>query len=342
MSDRYAHVLSFAVSHPWAIEREMMPILASILARHLAGEDMTAEIDAALQNRKNLPQPRAGSIAIIPMYGVIAPRMNLMSEMSGGTTFEKLTAQLRESVANKDVKTIVFDVDSPGGNIAGAPEFAREVLKARTKKPIVAVAQYKMASAAFWTLSGATEIVAAPSAIVGALGVITSHADLSEAMAKLGVKKRYLYAGEGKADGNDAEPLSADAEARLQSLIDDAYAQMVGDVVKGRGAGMTADRVKKDWKAHAYNAQQAKALGMIDGIATLDETLARILSASPDAADRSAALTFVPSDDTAQEPIAATAQDRLSDTHQQQQITVAKLKSTHSFSIETTHEYRAT
>src|SRR6185436_20260559 len=117
-------------------------VVATILARRVAGDDVDrTAIAAALVDRKNLPQPRAGSIAIIPVYGVIAPRMNLMSEMSGGTTFEKLTSQLREAVANKSVRTIVLDVDSPGGSVAGNTEFVAEVMRARVKKPIIAVAQ---------------------------------------------------------------------------------------------------------------------------------------------------------------------------------------------------------
>src|SRR5688572_25122653 len=123
MSDRYAHVVSFALSHPWAVTRDMLAVIAGILAQRVAGiEPDQATIDAALVNRKNLPQPRAGSVAIIPIYGVISPRMNMMSEMSGGTTFEKLTGQLREAMGNTSVKTIVLDVDSPGGSVAGNTE----------------------------------------------------------------------------------------------------------------------------------------------------------------------------------------------------------------------------
>jgi signal peptide peptidase SppA len=306
----YEHVLGFALDHPWAITRPMLQVIAGILARRIAGQDVErAEIEAALVNRKNLPQPRAGSIAIIPVYGVIAPRMNVMSEMSGGTTFERLTGQLREAMGNKTVKTIVQDIDSPGGNVAGATEYARELLKARTKKPIIAQIQYTGASAAYWLASCCTEIVAAPSARIGSVGVYTSHDDISEALAKLGVKRKYLSAGDGKVDGHEAEPLSAAAEARMTAAITEAYEQFVGDVVKGRGAGMTADRVRKDWKAHVYGSAEALSLGMIDSIATLDDTIQRVLSASPDAEDQRAALAFASTGDTAQEPIAATAQD---------------------------------
>ena len=311
----YEHVVSFALTHPWNLEPQMLQVIAGILARRMAGVDVEqSDIEAALVNRRNLPQPRAGSVAIIPVYGVISPRMNMLSDMSGGTTFEQLTSQLREAMGNKAVKTIVLDVDSPGGSVAGNAEFATEVMRARTKKPIIAVAQYVMASAAYQLSAAATEIVAAPSARIGAIGTYTMHDDLSEALAKLGVKRTYIFAGEGKVDGNPAEPLSPEAHARIKAAVDEMYGQFVNNVVKGRGAGMTADRVRKEWKAHVYGAAEAKSLGMIDDIATLDETIARLLSASPNPDDRRAAHTVTTSAGaTDQEPRAATSQEPPSD-----------------------------
>jgi len=314
MTGRYEHVLGFALSHPWAVMPEMLSMIASILARRIAGQEVDrAEIEAALVNRKNLPQPRAGSIAIIPVYGVIAPRMNLMSEMSGGTTFEKLSSQLREVVANKAISTIVLDVDSPGGSVAGNAEFVSEIMRARTKKPVIAVAKYLMGSAAYHLSAAATEIVAEPSAHVGSIGTYMIHNDLSEALKQLGVKRTFISAGEGKVDGNSAEPLSEQAHARMDALVDDAFGQFVSNVVKGRGQGMTSERVRKEWKAHVYTATEALSLGMIDKIGTLDETVARLLSASPEADDQRAALDFGSTADTPQEPSPATGQDRLSE-----------------------------
>ena len=138
---RYEHVLGFALSHPWSVLPEMLSMIAGILAHRIAGLEMDqATIEAALVNRKNLPQPRAGSVAVIPVYGVLAPRMNLFSEMSGGTTYQKLTSQIRAAVADKTIRTIVLDVDSPGGSVPGNAELATEILRARTKKPIIAQA----------------------------------------------------------------------------------------------------------------------------------------------------------------------------------------------------------
>lgn len=311
--ERYAHVLSFALGHPWAVQQEMLPVIAGILARHIAGVESSAAIAAALVNRKNLPQPRAGSVAIIPVYGCLAPRMNLFSEYSGGTTYQRLSQQLRAVMATEDVKTIVLDIDSPGGSAAGAREFAAELMQARTQKPILAVGQYTMASAAYHLAAACTEVVAAPSACTGSIGVYWMHDDLSAALKEYGINRTFVSAGEGKLDGNETEPLSEAARARRQATVDEIYGVFVADVVRGRGKGMTEARVRTEWKAHAYGSAEALSLEMIDRVATLDQTITRVLSAG-DPNDQRAALAFASSADTDQErPPAATSQDRRSE-----------------------------
>jgi signal peptide peptidase SppA len=335
---KHSHILSFAVDHPWAITRPMLTVVANIIGRHVAGEKLTVEeIQAALVDRKNLPQPTAGgAVAVIPIYGVIAPRMNLLSDFSGGTTFETLTGQLRDALANKAIKTIVLDINSPGGSVAGATEFAREVMAARTKKPIVAQIQYTGASAAYWIAAACTEISAAPSSLVGSVGVYTAHEDISAALAQLGVKRTYISAGTGKVDGNETEPLTPSALDRMTTMIDEAYGRFVGDVVRGRGKGLTPDTVRNGWEAHIYGAAEALRLGMIDSIGTLDDTLARVMT--PASADGRAALTVAqarahetldPLDDgghaAASAPLGPTSQELPSDADQQQAIALLSL-----------------
>lgn len=306
----YEHVLSWVVDHPWNLKPDKLAIVAGILARRVAGVELDrAELEGALADRKNLPQPRAGAVAILPIYGVLAPRMNLFSEISGGATFEGLTKQLRQAVADKSVKTIVLDVDSPGGSVAGNAEFAREIMRARTSKPIIAQAQFTMASAAYQLAAAATEIVAAPSAQIGAIGTYSIHNDLSAALESFGIKRTYIFAGEGKVDGNETGPLEGTALARRQLAVDQAYDVFVQNVVRGRGAGLTADRVRTEWKAWIYSASDAKAIGMIDRVATLDETIARLTDGADDGA--LAAHSTAATDDTPQDRgPAVSGQDR--------------------------------
>lgn len=275
MSKTYDHLVGFALSSPWAVEREMLAIIASILSRHIAGDTNVQDVKA-LGNRRELVAPTAG-VGLLPMHGVIAPRMNMFSEMSGGTTFEAATRDLRALVDDKTVGTIVLDWDSPGGNVQGATEFAREMLKARTVKPVISQVHYRMCSAAYWVGACATEIVAAPSAVVGAVGVYSIHNDLSDALKALGVKRTYLSKGKHKVDGNETEPLTEETRARFLDEMEIPYAAFLKDVAAGRGVPVASVRAGFG-EGRAVQADEALSLGMIDRIATLDETLTRVLS----------------------------------------------------------------
>jgi signal peptide peptidase SppA len=324
MTGRYDHVLSFCLEHPWAITPSMRVVLASIVARRVSGQKATdEEISAALVNRRNLPQPAGdGAVALIPVYGVIAPRVNMMTEMSGGTTFETLSAQLGEAMGNKTVTSIVFDIDSPGGNVAGASEFAKLVREARAKKPIVAQIQYTGASAAYWIAASATKIYAAPSAMVGSIGVFTIHEDLSKALEMEGIRITYISAGKYKVDGNETEPLGDDVKARWNAKVNEAYARFCADVSKGRGVPL-GDVTGGYGEGDTVTAATALSLGMIDGIATLNETLARVMSGDTD--DR-AARASIPPHDTTQEPSPATVQDRAADTTLEHELFALRLQ----------------
>ena len=303
-------VLSMAL-YPWAITGPMLSVVANILGHRLAGDalDTTAlekREPAALTILGTEGTAPAPGVAVVPLHGVIAPRMNAMSDISGGATYEEASRTLAGLMANPQVGTIVLDIDSPGGSVLGASEFARQVLASRTRKRIIAQANYEMCSAAYWIGACASEVVAAPSAMVGSVGVYSLHEDLSVALDKLGVKLTYVSAGKFKVDGHSAEPLSDTARARLQGLVDAHYARFVGDIAKGRGQ-TEADVRGGFGQGTTLTADEALADGLIDRIATLDDTLARVLPSSTPAP----VATAVPVRDTPQEPREATGQDRV-------------------------------
>ena len=113
MSKQHAldRVLAMALE-PWAITEPMIGVVAGILARRLAGVE---KADLGYETRPVATVSNPSGVAVIPIHGAIAPRMNLLSDISGGATFEGATAQLREAVANAQVGTIILDWDSPGG-----------------------------------------------------------------------------------------------------------------------------------------------------------------------------------------------------------------------------------
>lgn len=285
---------------PWAMTPDMLRVCAGVLSRRLIGLE---KADANFLTRPiTAPTGASGGAAVISMHGVIAPRMNLMSDISGGTTFEEATRQVREAAAAPEVSTIILDWDSPGGSVAGATEFAHEVLKARSIKPVISQANHQMCSAAYWTGCCATEVVASPSACIGSIGVYTIHEDLSKAFDQLGVKVTYLAAGKYKVDGNDAEPLSESARSRILAMVNARYERFLADVALGRGVPVA--QVRSGFgEGSVLTADDALAAGMVDRIATLDETVSRVLSSSPSRqAFTSRAASVVP-------PIAAAPQE---------------------------------
>ena len=95
-------------------------------------------------------------------------------------------------------------------------------------------------------------------------------------------------AGDGKVNANEAEPLTPEARSRLTASVDAAYARMVQDIAAGRG--VLTGRVRTAWKAHIYGAREARSLGMIDRIETLNDVLQRLAAENDRARGRPCAM----------------------------------------------------
>ncbi len=279
---KYAHVLSYVASTLWAITPEKLHEILAVLAFRASGQAFTAEELQARIGDGNAEKPTAstrGAVAVIPIRGVIAHRMGGMDDMSGGTSVERIQAMIRQCVADERVGTILYDIDSPGGTIPGVQELAAEMFALRGQKRQIALANSLCASAAYWLASQADEIVSIPSGTVGSIGVYTGHQDLSKALEQQGINVTLISAGKFKVEGNPFEPLSEEAEAFIQARVDEAYSLFVKDVARGRGVPV-ADVRKGYGEGRALSAKDAKAAGMIDRIATMDETLSRLVGRS--------------------------------------------------------------
>ena len=213
-----------------------------------------------------------GAVAVLPVFGSILPRADACMEMSGGTSLDRAGARFRQAIEDPAVGSIVLDVDSPGGSVYGVQEFAQEVYAARGRKKVVAVADHLAASAAYWIASAAEQFFVSPSGEVGSIGVVAMHVDYSENLKTEGIKVTYVHAGEHKVEGNQAEPLGDDAKAFIQQRVDEYYEAFVGAVARNRG--VTRAKVLKDFgQGRVYGADQAKAVGMVDRVAPLQEVI---------------------------------------------------------------------
>lgn len=274
---KYARVLQAVAETPWAIMPGTLAAIVDLVAYRADGGQLTQqEIDARIGSG---PAHRGGhtaaAIAVLPLYGVLIPRATLLSEMSGGTSLERWGRSLEQAAADPDVTAILIDCHSPGGSTFLVAETAGKVRAARKRKPVWAIANALCASAAYHIASQAEELAATPSAIVGSIGVYTAHDDLTGANEKLGIKTTLVHAGEHKTEGHPLQPLTPEAEAAMQQLVDDTMDLFVNDVAAGRG--VSATNVRENYgKGRVYSAERARRAGMVDKVETLEATIGRL------------------------------------------------------------------
>jgi capsid assembly protease len=264
---------------PWAVVPEVLTEIGDVLAGNATfNPDLEAQVAQAAVSASE--DAASGSIAVLPLHGLITPRASLLSLLfGGGGGLEQFQRTLRAAVAHPDIEKIVLDVDSPGGSVSLVPETAAAVREAREAKPVVAVANTRAASAAYWIASQASELVVSPSGDVGSVGVLTFHDDVSKAQNMAGIKTTIVSAGKYKDEGNPYEPLGREAKAELQRYVDDVYAMFVDDVAAGRGANAQAVR-NGFGQGRLVLAEEAVGQGMADRVETLEDTLTR-LGAAP-------------------------------------------------------------
>ena len=258
--------------HPAALET----IMQIVQERRNGHKPSKEEIQERIGARDDAPVPTSEPhVAVIPIQGSIVPKADMFSEMSGATSIESLQADFRGALADPSIAAIVFNIDSPGGSSALVPEMTSEIFNARGVKPIVAVANTFMASAAYHIAVAADEIIVTPSGSVGSIGVWSAHDDLSAAQEKLGVKTTLVSAGKYKVEGNPFEPLGEEAKTEMQRSVDTVYKRFVDAVAKGRN--VTVKEVRTGFgEGRMVKAEEAVLKGMADRVATIDETLARV------------------------------------------------------------------
>lgn len=172
--------------------------------------------------------------------------------------------QLDEARENKDVKGVLFSIDSPGGAVAPSVEIAYAVKRLRDAKPVVVYAAGIMASGGYYSAIWGNEIVANPGSMIGSIGVIMQGADISELMKKVGVKTQIVHAGTYKQVGTFDRPWSNLERAELDKVIRGTYDLFVGDVARARKLDLNRSSEYAD--AHIFTAAQAKKVRLVDSI----------------------------------------------------------------------------
>lgn len=226
---------------------------------------------SATEQRK--PFAFAGGVAVIPVHGSLINRFGASWGYVTGYNF--IRAQLNAALADDEVKAIVFDCNSYGGEVVGCFELADEIYAAREKKPLTAVVDANCYSACYAIASSAHRVVVIPSGGAGSIGAYAMHISIEKALEKFGVSVELIHSGEHKVDGNPFQDLPENVRADIQSGVNKTRSTFVSLVARNRGLD---EKVVRDTEAACYRADEALALGLIDAVATPTQAIAALLT----------------------------------------------------------------
>jgi capsid assembly protease len=258
----------------WAILPEKYEAIRAVLRLRASGGAVSKEEIQAIMAARPQKETSGGAIAILPLFGTITQRADMMTEYSGGTSTESYARSFRSVMSDPGVKAVVMQVDSPGGSVYGVPELADQIFESRGQKPIIAAVDSLAASAAYWIASAADEIVVTPSGEVGSIGVFAEHLDYSKFLECEGVKPSLISAGKYKIEGNQYEPLGDEARAAIQKRVDEYYDMFTAAVAKNRGTRVSTVR-EGYGEGRVVGAQEAVSMKMADRIGTIGDAVKR-------------------------------------------------------------------
>lgn len=227
--------LELAASQPWLMMPDALDNLLTISDR------MGDPVALATKRGERLDETRRvtmrDSVAVVPITGPIFRYANLFTEISGATSTQILATDIQRALDDPKVKSIVLNIDSPGGVASGINELAEMIYAARDRKRIVAYIGGIGASAAYWIASAAGEIVIDEASLAGSIGVVVEA--VVEDEKKTG-RTRYQIVSRN-APNKRPDLGTEEGRAKMGETIDAMAEVFVGKVA--RNLGVAAEKV---------------------------------------------------------------------------------------------------
>lgn len=244
---------------PWAITETALQTILEIAAReNESPQAVAAKLGRDLQNTYNV-QEREG-VAIIPVTGPLFRYANLFTAVSGASSYELIARDFTAALENPQIKGVILDIDSPGGEVNGVSELANMVYAARGVKPIVAYASGDAASGAYWIASAADEIVVSETSALGSIGVVGMY----RSKANEGVEIVSSQSPHKRLD-----PATDEGRARLQARIDAMADVFIQTLARNRNLTNTVG-------GDVLIGAQAVSAGLADRVGALESLITQL------------------------------------------------------------------
>ena len=268
---KFSHLSSLVFNKPLMVTQDYAETIAVVLSDRLNLDVEGLQIKSDAKDQRVATTNKG--VAVIPIVGSMSHRSTGIEAMSGMTSYTTLQKQFEAAFNDPKVGSILMDIDSPGGSVAGAFDFRDYLMSKKGTKPVYALARDAMCSAAYLIGSTADKVYATQTARVGSIGVVAMHTDASGKMEKEGLKPTFISAGKFKTAGNPYEKLEGEKLKYLQDSVDESYDMFINAVADARGIDKKAIR---DTEARVYGGKKAVEIGLADGIRTYESVIAEM------------------------------------------------------------------
>jgi protease IV len=208
-------------------------------------------------------------IAIIYAEGEIMDGKGEENEI-GSDDFRNLIRKVR---LDKNIKAIVFRVNSPGGSSLASEEIWREITLAKKAKPVVVSFGDVAASGGYYISCNADSIFAQPNTITGSIGVFGVIPNMKDFFnKKLGITFDEVKTGPFADMLTISRPLNDAEKSFIQNSIDTIYTTFKGRVAEGRRLPLNV--VDSIAQGRVWTGQRALQIGLVDRLGSIDDAIA--------------------------------------------------------------------
>lgn len=292
MRRNLSHIIAAAFNEPLLLEPAYARVFFCALGREMGAASlsvpqqqvqldapgMLAETDEYMAGGKRPARVYrvVNGIAVLPVTGTLVHRLGGMRPFSGMTGYDGIVACLQQAMADSQVRGVLLDIDSPGGQAAGAFDCADMIYRLRQQKPVWALCNDTACSAAMLLASACSRRLVTQTSRIGSIGVMMSHVSYAGHLAQAGVDITLIYSGAHKVDGNQFEALPAEVRQDMQQRIDAARRMFAEKVAMF--TGLSIDAVTGT-EAAVFEGQSGIEAGLADELINASDAISVMATA---------------------------------------------------------------
>lgn len=209
-------------------------------------------------------------VAIIELRGIISYSTSPLTFYGETLTPDDVRGMIDRVRDDPSVKAVVLQINTPGGSAAATEEIYQLLKGLAMEKVVISyIAEYG-ASGGYYISLPARKIVANPSALTGSIGAVSVILNYAGLFDKLGLKAYTFKSNELKDVGSPYREMTEAEKEVLQSIVDSTYRQFKERVLENRGAIVNEAEV---FSGRPFSGVQAKAVGLVDEVGTLENAL---------------------------------------------------------------------